>query len=164
MLNQFSGVGRLVKDPELRKTNSDVSFATFTIAIDNPIKEVDGTRGTLFLDGRAFNVQAENIVKFCRKGSKIAIGGSLAQRNFIKQDGSKGRVYEVIVNSIEFLDPKPVQEDEDDDGDGPYESCGSLDGEQYEDENGETKQVKAIPPKPKYDPMTGKPLKPKAKK
>ena len=63
MVNRVVLVGRLVKDPELRKTNSDVSFATFTLAVDNRIREQDGTRGTIFIDCRVFRDQAENLVK-----------------------------------------------------------------------------------------------------
>ena len=106
MVNRVVLAGRLVKDPELRKTNSDISFATFTLAVDNRIKESDGTRGTLFIDCRVFRDQAENLVKFTRKGSMIAVDGSLNQRNFVRQDGSKGKSVEVVVDQVTFLEPK----------------------------------------------------------
>ena len=110
MVNRVVLVGRLVKDPELRKTNSDISVATFTIAVDNAVKEQDGTRGSLFLDCRVYRDQADNMVKFTRKGSKVAVDGSLNQRNFVRQDGSKGKVIEVYVDSVTFLDPNPNRE------------------------------------------------------
>ena len=103
-------MGRLVKDPELRKTNSDISVATFTIAVDNAVKEQDGTRGSLFLDCRVYRDQADNVAKFTRKGSKVAVDGSLNQRNFVRQDGTKGKVIEVYVDSVTFLDPNPNKE------------------------------------------------------
>ena len=106
MVNRVVLVGRLVKDPELRKTNNDISVATFTIAVDNSIKEADGTRGSLFLDCRVYRDQADNLVKYTRKGSKVAVDGSLNQRNFVRQDGSKGKVIEVYVDSVTFLEPK----------------------------------------------------------
>ena len=106
MVNRVVLVGRLVKDPELRKTNSDISVATFTIAVDNAVKEQDGTRGSLFLDCRVYRDQAENVAKYTRKGSKIAVDGSLNQSNFTRQDGSKGKVIEVYVDSVTFLEPK----------------------------------------------------------
>lgn len=112
MLNRVCLIGRLVSDPELRKSNSDISFATFTIAVDNATKEADETRGTCFLDGRVFGTQAENLVKYTKKGSKIAVDGSLNQRNFIRQDGTKGKSIEIVVNSVTFLDPKPVSEEQ----------------------------------------------------
>ena len=107
MVNRVVLVGRLTKDPELRKTASDISVSTFTIAVDNAIKESDGTRGTLFLDCRIYRDQADNMVKYTRKGSKVAVDGSLNQRNFVRQDGSKGKVIEVYVDSVTFLDPNP---------------------------------------------------------
>ena len=110
MVNRVVLVGRLVKDPELRKTNSDISVATFTIAVDNTVKEQDGTRGSLFLDCRVYRDQADNVAKFTRKGSKVAVDGSLNQRNFVRQDGTKGKVIEVYVDSVTFLDPNPNRE------------------------------------------------------
>ena len=110
MVNRVVLVGRLLKDPELRKTNTDISVATFTIAVDNAVKEQDGTRGSLFLDCRVYRDQADNMVKFTRKGSKVAVDGSLNQRNFVRQDGSKGKVIEVYVDSVTFLDPNPNRE------------------------------------------------------
>ena len=110
MVNRVVLVCRLVKDPELRKTNSDISVATFTIAVDNTIKEQDGTRGTLFLDCRVYRDQADNMAKFTRKGSKVAVDGSLNQRNFTYQDGRKGKAIEVYVDSVTFLDPNPNRE------------------------------------------------------
>ena len=111
MVNRVVLVGRLVKDPELRKTSSDISVATFVIAVDNAVKEQDGTRGSLFLDCRVYREQAENMVKYTRKGSKVAVDGSLNQRNFTRQDGSKGKVIEVYVDSVTFLEPKKENED-----------------------------------------------------
>ena len=113
MVNRVVLVGRLVKDPELRKTNSDVSFATFTLAVDNRIREQDGTRGTIFIDCRVFRDQAENMVKYTRKGSMVAVDGSLNQRNFVRQDGSKGKSIELVIDQVTFLEPKkeaPVEE------------------------------------------------------
>ena len=118
MVNRVVLVGRLTKDPELRKTNSDVSFATFTLAVDNRVREADGTRGTIFIDCRVFRDQAENMVKYTRKGSMVAVDGSLNQRNFVRQDGSKGKVIELVVDSVTFLEPKkdnPVEEPKFDD-------------------------------------------------
>ena len=110
MVNRVVLVGRLAKDPELRKTNSDVSFATFTLAVDNRMRDADGNRGTIFIDCRVFRDQAESLVKNTRKGSKIAVDGSLNQRNFERRDGTKGKAIEVIVDSVTFLDPNPNKE------------------------------------------------------
>ena len=110
MVNRVVLVGRLVKDPELRKTNSDISFATFTLAVDNRVRDADGTRGTIFIDCRVFRDQADSLVKNTRKGSKVAVDGSLNQRNFERRDGTKGKVIEIVVDSVTFLDPNPNRE------------------------------------------------------
>jgi len=106
MINKVILIGRLTKDPELRKSNSDVSFASFDLAVDNAVKESDGTRGTCFITCKVFGVTAENLVKYCRKGSKVAIDGSLNQRRYEAKDGSNRTVIEVIVDSVDFLEPK----------------------------------------------------------
>lgn len=149
MLNRVAVLGRLTKDPELRKTNSDIAFATFSLAVDNTIKEADGTRGTLFIDCRIFGSQAESLVKFTRKGSKVAVDGSINQRNFVRKDGTQGKAIEIYADSVTFLDPKPEADEE------------------AKEPNVEDIPDDALPfdkPQAKFDPMTGKPLTPKGKK
>ena len=121
MLNRVVVLGRLTKDPELRKTNSDISFATFSLAVDNTAKNADGTRGTLFIDCRVFGSQAENLAKYTCKGSKVAVDGSLNQRDFIRGDGTKGKAIEIYVDSVTFLDPKPEEPKEPDTAELPPE-------------------------------------------
>ena len=72
MLNTIILLGRLTKEPELRKSNSDVSLANFDLAVDNPYLEKDGTRGTTFISCRCFRDTAENVCKHLHKGSKVA--------------------------------------------------------------------------------------------
>jgi len=106
MINRIVLVGRLTRDPELRKTNSGMSVAGFTVAIDNRMKNPDGTRGTTFVACSVFGQQAENVAKFTRKGSMVGVEGSLNQRNFTRSDGTKGSVLEVICDRVAFLEPK----------------------------------------------------------
>lgn len=106
MINRVVLVGRLTRDPELRKTNSGNALASFSIAVDSRSKNPDGTWGTTFLNCTLFGAQAENVVKFTRKGSMVGVEGSLNQRNFTRQDGSKGSVIEVICDRVSFLEPK----------------------------------------------------------
>lgn len=145
MLNVIAVTGRLTKEPELRKTNSGESYANFSLAIDSPTKDEDGQRNTCFLDCIAFKSTAENLVSALHKGSKVAVHGAINQRDFIRKDGSKGRAYEIICSGVEFLDPKPVDPEEPAADDLPFDEV-------------------PVNQEPKYDPMTGKPLKPKAKK
>ena len=146
MLNSVILMGRITKDPTLRKSGETI-IVTFDIAVDNIRKEADGTRGTTFLPVVCFNSTGDNVATHLHKGSKIAVKGAIQQRNFLRQDGSKGSVYEIIADSVEFLDPKPVEPSEPSLEEVPVEEV-----------------AKVQPQEPKYDPMTGKPLKQSAKK
>ena len=161
MLNTIILLGRLTKDPELRKTNSDISVANFDLAVDNPFLYADGERSTTFISIRCFRETAENVCKHLRKGSKVAITGSLYQRNFIRKDGSKGSVHEINADSVEFLDPKPQDPQEPDAEDLPDDD---LPFKQEETKPQEKSQPVKEEPEPKFDPYTGKPLKPAKKK
>ena len=108
MLNNLVLMGRLTKDPTTYGENKDVTF--FDIAVDNPTKESDGSRGTSFFTCKCFKNLAINVAKFARKGDKVAVIGSIQQRNFLRKDGTKGTSYEIIANSVEFLSPKPEDE------------------------------------------------------
>lgn len=105
MINRVVLVGRLTKDPELRKTiNSAV--ASFTLAVDNRLKGPNGEKTTSFIPCVAWNQQAENTVKFVRKGSLVGVEGRLNQRTYDSKDGRKVQVIEVICDSVQFLEPK----------------------------------------------------------
>ena len=106
MINRIILVGRLTKDPELRKTNNDTAVASFTLAVDNRTKDQDGNRTTTFVTVVVWNQQAENVSKFLRKGALVGVDGRLVQRNFERRDGSKGSVLEVVADSVQFLEPK----------------------------------------------------------
>ena len=108
MINRVVLVGRLTRDPELRKTNSDkaVSVASFSIAVDSRTKNENGEWGTTFLNCSVFGNQADNVFKFTRKGSLVGVEGSLNQRNFVRKDGTKDSVIEVIADRVAFLERK----------------------------------------------------------
>ena len=105
MINRVVLVGRLTRDPELRKTiNSAV--ASFTIAVDNRLKGPNGEKTTSFIPCVAWNQQAENTVKFVRKGSLVGVEGRLNQRTYDSKDGRKVQIIEVICDTVQFLEPK----------------------------------------------------------
>ena len=106
MINRVIFVGRLTRDPELKKTNSGTAVTSFSIAVDNAMKNADGTRGTCFLNCSIFNQQADNVAKYTRKGSLVGVEGRLNQRNFVRKDGSNGTAIEVVCDSVKFLEPK----------------------------------------------------------
>ena len=105
MINRVVLVGRLTRDPELRKTISS-AVATFTIAVDNRLKGPNGEKTTSFIPCVAWNQQAENTVKFVRKGSLVGVEGRLNQRTYDSKDGRKVQIIEVICDSVQFLEPK----------------------------------------------------------
>ncbi|MCR5185202.1 MAG: single-stranded DNA-binding protein [Bacilli bacterium] len=111
MINRVVLVGRLTRDPELRRTASGNSVCSFGIAVDNRQKNPDGTRGTTFITCACFQQAADNMVKFTRKGALVGVEGRLNQRNFVRQDGSKGSVIEVLCDSVQFLEPKGNSEE-----------------------------------------------------
>ena len=98
MINRVVLVGRLTRDPELRNGGS---IAVFTVALDNLGKE----KSTSFIPCVVLNAQrSETVGKFARKGMLVGIEGRLNQRSFVRQDGSKGSVLEVICDSVQFLE------------------------------------------------------------
>lgn len=145
MLNLIVLMGRATKDPTLRNVNN-VDITNFDIAVDNIRKESDGSQSTSFFAVTCFGKVAVNVASYVKKGSKVAIQGSIQQRSYMTQGGEKRTTYDVIADSVEFLDPKPVEE--------PV------------DEASIPEDAKEVAPEkePAFDPYTGKPLKPKAKK
>lgn len=105
MINRVVIVGRLVRDPELRKTASEKSVVAFTVALDN-LARVNGEKTTSFIPCTAWNNTAENVAKFMRKGSLIGVDGHLNQRSYTANDGRKVSVVEVIADSVQFLEKK----------------------------------------------------------
>lgn len=110
MINRIILVGRLTRDPELRRTNSGLSVATFTIASDMRGRQADGQRTTLFITCTCWNTTADNVAKFTHKGSLVAVDGRLTQRTFERRDGGKQTVNEIICDSVQFLEPRSQEE------------------------------------------------------
>ncbi len=106
MVNRIILVGRLTRDPELRRTPSDVAVAQFTLAVDDRVKDQNGQKVTTFITVVVWNAQADNVAKFLRKGSLVAVDGRIRQRSFERRDGTKGSVIEVVADSVQFLEPK----------------------------------------------------------
>ena len=105
-LNLFVANGRLVKDLELRKSQSGVSNVRFTLAVNRNRKNDQGETEADFLNCIAFNKTAELLTQYCGKGSKISIRGSLQTGSYDDKDGKKIYTTDVMVNEIEFLDSK----------------------------------------------------------
>lgn len=110
MLNRIVLVGRLTRDPELRRTNSEVAVCSFTLAVDDRIKDANGNKTTTFIGVTVFNNQADNVAKFVRKGSLVGVDGRIRQRTYERRDGTKASVIEVVADSVSFLEPNKNKE------------------------------------------------------
>lgn len=106
-MNKVILIGRLARDPELRTTPSNLSVATFSIAVSRPFTPQSGNQPeTDFINCVVWRRQAENLAKYCRKGSQIAVEGRIQTRNYTAQDGTKRYVTEVMCDNITFLGSK----------------------------------------------------------
>jgi single-strand DNA-binding protein len=105
MLNHITIMGRLTRDPELRRTGSGVSVASFTIAVDRDFAK-DGEKKTDFIDCVAWRQTGEFISKYFTKGRMIVVDGHLEIREWTDKEGNKRRSAEVIVANAYFGDSK----------------------------------------------------------
>ena len=105
-MNKVILIGYLVYDVELRTNDKGTAVVRNKIAINNGKDENGNERPTDFLLFYAFNKVAENLSKFCEKGSKIAIEGKLKNRSWDKQDGTKAYETSVYASNITFLNNK----------------------------------------------------------
>lgn len=104
-MNKIFLCGRLTKDPELRTTNSGTNVTTFSIAVDRRVGK-DGERQADFFDCVAWRQTADFVKRWFGKGRKILIEGTLQNRDYTAQDGTKRRVTEIIVDQVEFADSR----------------------------------------------------------
>ncbi len=106
-MNKVILIGRLARDPELRTTPTNLSVATFTIAISRPFNSQNGgAPETDFINCVVWRRQAENLAKYCHKGSQVAVEGRIQTRNYQAQDGSRRYVTEIMCDNITFLGSK----------------------------------------------------------
>lgn len=102
MINNTTLVGRLTKDPELRKTQNGTSVVSFIVAIQRMIQK-EGSPEADFINCIAFNKIADNLAKYMKKGSMIGVVGRLQSRSYDDKDGKRIYITEVVADTIEFL-------------------------------------------------------------
>lgn len=110
-MNKFICIGRLTRDVELNSTNSGIFVAKFSMAVDRKFKNENGEKMTDFFNIVAWRGLAENISKYCKKGSKVCIAGELQNRSWDDNDGNKRYITEVIASECEFLDNKNAEQE-----------------------------------------------------
>lgn len=107
MLNHITIMGRLTRDPELRRTGSGVAVASFTVAVDRDYGGRDGgEKETDFIDCVAWRHNGEFVSKYFHKGSMIVVSGRLQIRPWTDKDGNKRRSAEVIADNCYFGEGK----------------------------------------------------------
>lgn len=105
-MNKVFLIGNLTRDPELSNTASGVSLCRFSIAVSRPYTQGDGERKTDFFNCTAWRGLAENVAKYCKKGNKVAIEGSVQIRTYEDNNGQQRTAVDVICNNVEFLSQK----------------------------------------------------------
>ena len=107
MLNHITIMGRLTRDPELRRTGSGVAVASFTVAVDRDFGGRDGgEKETDFIDCVAWRQTGEFVSKYFTKGSMIVVSGRLQIRSWNDKEGNKRRTAEVVADNVYFGESK----------------------------------------------------------
>ena len=111
MLNHITIMGRLTRDPELRRTGSGTAVASFSVAVDRDFgKNEQGERETDFIDCVAWRQTGEFVSKYFTKGSMAVVSGRLQIRSWTDKDGNKRRTAEVVADNVYFGESKRSNE------------------------------------------------------
>ena len=107
MLNHITVMGRLTRDPELRRTGSGVAVASFTVAVDRDFTDKQsGEKETDFIDCVAWRQTGEFVSKYFTKGRMAVVSGRLQIRTWNDKDGNKRRTAEIVADNVYFGDSK----------------------------------------------------------
>ena len=107
-MNCVSLVGRLVRDPEQRRTENGTAWAMFDIAVNRTFRSADGVEADFFRVV-CWSKLAENVGNYCNKGMLVSVNGRLQSRSYQRNDGSRATIIEVIANEVQFLSTKQQQ-------------------------------------------------------
>ena len=106
MLNSVNIMGRLIRDPELRQTQSGIAVASFSLAVERDFKPQDGEREVDFFDFIAWRSTAEFVKKYLSKGRMAVVDGKLQSRKWQDKNGNNRVSVEVVADSVYFGDSK----------------------------------------------------------
>lgn len=104
-LNSVNLVGRLTKDPVLRKTAAGTSITSFTVACNRRFKQ-EGQPDADFINCTSWNKVADNVAKYTHKGSLVGVEGRIQTRSYDDQQGKRVYVTEIVAESVQFLESK----------------------------------------------------------
>lgn len=102
--------GRMTRDPELRRTGQGSAVASFTLAVDRDFTGKNGEKETDFINCVVWNKAAENVSRYCSKGSFVAVKGRMQTRNYDNAQGQKVYVVEVVCENVQFLETRNSRE------------------------------------------------------
>lgn len=105
-LNHITLMGRLVNDPELRRTGNGDAVCSYRVAVDRDFKGKDGNREADFIDIVSWKAAGEFVSKNFAKGRMILVSGRLQMRNWVDKDGNKRTTAEVVTDNVYFADSK----------------------------------------------------------
>ena len=133
MLNNVIIMGRLTRDPELRRTQGGTAVTSFTMAVDRDFKSQSGEKETDFIDVVAWRNTGEFAAKYLAKGRMAAVEGRIQARDWQDKDGNRRKAVEVVADNVYFADSKrdskpqettssnePEFDEIEDDGDLPF--------------------------------------------
>lgn len=110
-MNRTILIGRLTKTPEVKSTQSGISVVAFTIAVNRAFTNEQGEKEADFIQCVVWRKQAENLAKYCDKGSLIGVEGRIQTRTYEDDKGNTKYITEVVCDQITFLDTKKKEED-----------------------------------------------------
>lgn len=111
-MNKVFLIGNLTRDIEIAETNSGISVCHFAIAVNRGYASADGEKQTDFFNVTAWRGTAENVAKYCKKGSKVAVSGSIQIRQYDDNQGNKRTAVDIIAQEVEFLNRVGENKDE----------------------------------------------------
>lgn len=125
-MNKVFLIGNLTRDPELTETSGGVSVCHFAIAVNRSYTSSDGERQTDFFNVTAWRGLAENVARYTKKGTKVAVSGSVQIRNYEDNNGNKRTAVDVIAQDVEFLSQRSAGGDDFYDSPAPSSATGSA--------------------------------------
>lgn len=109
MINRVVMVGRMTRDPELRRTRNGTAVTSFTLALNRNFNSADGQQAD-YIPCVVWNKAAENVAQYCSKGSLVGVEGRLRSRSYDNAQGQRVFVVEVQCDSVQFLETKAQRE------------------------------------------------------
>lgn len=110
MINRVVLVGRMTRDPELRRTPQGDAVTSFTLAVNRNYTSRDGQQQADFINCVVWRKPAENVERYCSKGSLVGVEGRVQTRSYDNAQGQKVYVVEVLCDSVQFLETRAARE------------------------------------------------------